>query len=366
MPDRHTRSSEYLAPASGTGHEIAAPPSHRTPTVDLLSDVLRSIRLTGALFFPFEAAAPWADQIPAGAGLVSSIQLGAQHVVSYHLVSHGCCWLTLADGPPARLDAGDIVVIPHGDPYTMSSAPGIRSEVPADAVLRFFREMADGTAPPVVEVAGDGGPDRCRLICGFLGCDVRPFNPVLEALPRLVHLRRGDIADDDRLGPLVAFAVAETRLQRPGAQNVLVRLSEVLFIEVIRRYLDSLPSDGTGWLSGLRDPVVGRALALLHEECGASWTLERLAKASGVSRSALAERFTHVVGQPPMRYLAHWRMQRASRLLLSGAKVSSVALEVGYQSEAAFSRAFKDIAGVSPALWRRRNSAPARSEHRIR
>jgi AraC-like DNA-binding protein len=159
----------------------------------------------------------------------------------------------------------------------------------------------------------------------------------------------------DRLSPLVEFALAESRQRRSGAQSVLLRLSEVLFIEVVRRYLDSLAAGRTGWLAGLRDPIAGRALAMLHDRPAAPWTLEQLAKDIGVSRSALADRFAHVVGQPPMRYLARWRMQLASRLLADGtAKVSAVALDVGYQSEAAFSRAFKEIVGVSPATWRRR------------
>lgn len=324
----------------------------------MLSDVLRTIRLTGALFFPFEASSPWADDIPAATGLVPAILPAAQHVVSYHIVSAGTCWVTLIDAEAVRLQAGDIIVIPHADAYSISSAPGVRSDMPADAVLMFFRQMAAGSTPSAV-IEGGGGPDRADLVCGFLGCDVRPFNPVLEALPRLVHIQRPpEVSDRDRLGPLIEFAVAESRQQRSGAQSVLLRLSEVLFIEVVRRYLDSLAPDRTGWLAGLRDPVAGRVLAMLHDRPAEPWTLEQLAKHAGVSRSALADRFTHVVGQPPMRYLAHWRMQLASRLLADGtAKVSAVALDVGYQSEAAFSRAFKEIVGVAPATWRRERSA---------
>ena len=319
----------------------------------MLSDVLRTIRLTGALFFRLQASSPWADEIPAATGLVSSILPGAQQVVSYHIVSEGSCWLTLLDGEPVRLGTGDIVVIPHGNAYVMSSAPGMRPDMPIDAVLTFFRQMATGCAAPIV-IEGDGGPERANLVCGFLGCDIRPFNPVMEALPRLVHLRRPpEGSPRDRLTPLIEFAVAESRDRRAGGQSVLLRLSEVLFIEVLRCYLDSLSTDRTGWLSGLREPTVGRALVLLHDRPADAWTLERLANDAGVSRSTLAERFSHLVGEPPMRYLARWRMQLASRLLLDGtAKVSAVAFDVGYQSEAAFSRAFKDMVGVSPATWR--------------
>ena len=197
------------------------------------------------------------------------------------------------------------------------------------------------------------------IVCGFLGCDVRPFNPVLESLPRLLHLpKQVDGPMHDRLASLVEFTIAESRDRRAGSKSVLLRLSEILFIEVVRRYLDSLEPGRTGWLAGLRDPLVGRALALLHDRPALAWTLDRLAKDSGASRSTLADRFAHVIGQPPMRYLTQWRMQLASRLLADGrSKVSAVALDVGYQSEAAFSRAFKDTMGVSPAAWRRSRSA---------
>ena len=320
----------------------------------MLSDVLRTIRLTGALFFPLEATSPWADQIPRGDALAGAILPAAQHVVSYHIVSAGCCWITFGDHPPVRLERGDIVVIPHGDAYLISSAPGMRTKLPTDAVLTFFHDMAAGTAPSIV-VEGGGGPERADLVCGFLGCDVRPFNPVLAALPQLVHLQRPPaVSAHDRLSPLIDFAVAESRERRSGAQSVLLRLSEVLFIEVVRRYLDTLATGRTGWLAGLRDPVVGPALASLHDRPSAAWTLDRLARKIGVSRSTLADRFTHVVGQPPMRYLMQWRIQLAGRLLADGtSKVAAVAQDVGYQSEAAFSRAFKEIVGVSPAAWRR-------------
>jgi AraC-like DNA-binding protein len=326
---------------------------------DVLSDVLRTVRLTGALFFPMETSSPWVDEVPRVSAFASLLLPRTQHVVSYHVVKRGTCWAGLEDGSPLKLETGDILVVPHGDAYFMSSAPELRtSGVPADTVVAFFRQMMTASAPSVV-TEGGGGPERADIVCGFLGCDIRPFNPVLEALPRLVHVRRPPaVSADDRLNPLIEFALEESRQRRSGAQSVLLRLSEILFIAVIRRYLDSLAEDRTGWLAGLRDPVVGRALVVLHARPALPWTLEQLAKEIGVSRSALADRFAHVVGQPPMRYLAHWRMQLASRLLADGtAKVSAVALDVGYQSEAAFSRAFKDIVGVSPAMWRRR-SAP--------
>jgi AraC-like DNA-binding protein len=335
------------------------PPSSvpTAPGADVLSDALRTVRLTGALFFRVEASSPWADEMPSAAVYAPTLLPGAQHVISYHIVTRGACWASVLDGPAVRLEAGDIFVVPHGDPYVMSSAPGLRGEFPADAVVSFFRQMGAGSAPSVVEEGGPG-PHCVDLVCGFLGCDVRPFNPVLEALPRLIHLRRP--AAEGHLGHLVEFAVAESLQRRSGARCVLLRLSEVLFVEVVRRFLDGLAEGQTGWLAGLQDPTVGHALALLHDRAAHAWTVDQLARETGVSRSALADRFTHLVGQPPMRYLAQWRMQLAARLLSDGAtKVSAVALDVGYESEAAFSRAFKKLVGVPPAAWRRRSIAGA-------
>jgi AraC-like DNA-binding protein len=193
------------------------------------------------------------------------------------------------------------------------------------------------------------------VLCGFLGCDALPFNPVLAALPRLLHVRGTAGHGDDRLGHLIEFALAEVAEPRAGRACVLLRISELMFVEVVRRYLASMPAEQTGWLAGLRDPEVGRALAWLHRQPAHGWTVEELGRRSGLSRSTLAERFTALVGQPPMQYLARWRMQIAASLLADDrSKVSSVALEVGYDSEAAFSRAFKSLVGCSPAAWRKR------------
>lgn len=337
------------------GRGRAGPPAGETAAqgADVLSDVLDTVRLTGAVFFPMEASVPWVDEVPAASAFAPVVLPGAQHVVSYHIVTAGACWAAIAGEPVVRLQAGDILVVPHGDPYVLSSAPGLRSDAAPEAVIDFFRQLAAGPVPPMVSEGGDG-PKCAELICGFLGCDVRPFNPVLQALPRLVHLERPDHATGrDRLTELVAFAVEESRQRRAGARCVLLRLSEILFVEVVRRCLDSVPAE-RGWLAGLRDPVVGQALLAIHERPAAPWTLDALARGAGASRSALADRFTHLVGQPPMHYLARWRMQLAARRLEeASSKVAAVALEVGYDSEAAFSRAFKKIAGASPAAWRR-------------
>jgi len=190
-----------------------------------------------------------------------------------------------------------------------------------------------------------------------LGCDALPFNPVLTTLPALMKVR---VHDDsaNRLKALVEFAVAESNGARPGSRSVLLRIAELVFVEVLRSYLTTASEDGANWLGGLRDPVVGRALARLHSQPARAWTLPELAHEAGASRSVLAERFAYFVGHPPMLYLTRWRMQLAAgRLAAGAASVSAVASEVGYESEAAFCRAFKKVTGVTPASWRSRQRA---------
>jgi AraC-like DNA-binding protein len=321
---------------------------------DILSDVLEAVRLTGALFFLVDARTPWVAEAPASTDLVSVLLPQAQHVVSYHVVSHGACWCESPGLPPMRLETGDVLVVPHGHAYQLASTCGLRTGWSLDDALAWFRAMAGGQLPLVVTEGGDG-PEHLNLVCGFLGCDALPFNPVLTMLPALVRVRlQGDSAV--RLNGLLEFAVTEATCGRPGSRSVLLRIAELVFVEVLRSYLTtSAPGDGASWLGGLRDPIVGRALARLHGEPARAWTLQELARDVGSSRSVLAERFASFVGQPPMLYLTHWRMQlAASRLAAGAAPVNAVASEVGYESEAAFNRAFKKVTGVTPASWRSR------------
>jgi AraC-like DNA-binding protein len=345
----------------GRGHDPSSGSHARASGIegDLLSEVLRSVRLTGALFFLVDATTPWVEELPAASAFAAVLLPEAQHVVSYHIVIQGSCWGWLAEnrGASIPLEAGDILVIPHGDAYGLSTARGLRATYTSAEALAFLRGMVSGELPSVVSEGG-GGPDRLQVLCGFLGCDVRPFNPVLAALPRLLHLPASAQPQGGPLGPLIQFALSETRDRRPGARCTLLRLSELMFVEAVRRHLAATPVEGPGWLSGLRDPAIGRALCVLHERPAQAWTLAGLAREVGLSRSTLAERFTHFVGEPPMQYLARWRMQLAGRRLAEGAvKVSAIAREVGYDSEAAFSRAFKRMTGAAPASWRRVSSA---------
>ena len=339
MAQETARSSEPHAPASGV---------HAGASADVLSDVLRSVRLTGAVYFDFELSSPWVAEAPPSREIAATVMPGAQRVIEYHLIARGGCWANLVGGPPIRLQEGDLIVFPQGDPHVLSSAPGMRAE---PDMSMFVRPSA---ALPIVYERGGGGQDRARVVCCFLGCDERPFNPLLTALPRVIHLSgTGNLATGGWLATLLNIAVRESGSARAGRDNILARMSELMFVEAIRRYIETLPPAHTGWLAGLRDPVVGQALATLHGDPVAPWTVESLAKAVAVSRSVLAERFAEMVGQPPMQYLALWRMQLASRRLLDGEPLAEVAAAVGYESEAAFSRAFKKLVGESPATWRR-------------
>jgi len=317
-------------------------------TADVLSDVLRAVRLTGAVYFDFELSSPWVAEAPPSREIAAKVMPGAQRVIEYHLLARGACWGHVVGQEPMRLREGDLIVFPQGDAHVLSSAPGMRAAPDMSAFAR------PSTPLPIVYELGGGGPERARVVCGFLGCDERPYNPLLTALPTVIHLAAaGPHATIGWLGTLLNIAVKESGSARAGSENVLARLSELMFVEAIRRYLETLPPAQTGWLAGLRDPVVGQALSALHGQPSESWTVERLARLVGLSRSVFAERFTDMVGQPPMQYLALWRMQLASRLLVEGGQVAAVACAVGYESEAAFSRAFKKLVGQAPATWRR-------------
>jgi AraC-like DNA-binding protein len=326
-------------------------------TPDAISDVLRVVRLKGAVFFRVVGCPPWVAEAPDGRAILSTTIPGAQHLLSYHMVTEGACWAALLGEPPIRLEAGDVIVFPHGDPHVVSSSPGMRDKPNLD----LYRRPADGILPFSFSTR-DGGTSDAHLVCGFLGCDARPFNPLLETLPRLLHVRPDPAERDGLLFQFARLVVSEVQSKDPGSEAVLARLSELMFVAVLRRHLRTLAPEQTGWLAGLRDPFVGRALGQLHARPAHPWTLGDLAREAGLSRSALADRFVQFIGTPPMQYLAQWRMQVAASLLADGASVTAAGFEVGYGSEAAFSRAFKKIVGVPPVEWRRRMVRPHQVE----
>lgn len=315
--------------------------------MDALSDVLQAIRLTGSIFFDISATEPWVAETPEGRSVVAAMFPGSEHMMCYHVITRGSCWASVPGEPLIELTAGDIIVLPHGDTHVLSSTPGLRQS----PNIAMYRRPADGKLPSSISMGGAEGKQGAEFICGFLGCDAKPFNPLLAALPRIIRV------SDRNTGVLatyVRFAISESRDSRIGGQSVLGRLSELMFVDAIRHYLETLPSNQLNWLAGLRDTYVGRALTTLHRQPAHDWTIDSLAKEVALSRSAFSERFTQFVGQPPMQYLANWRMQLASTHLVGGRdSVAVIANRVGYDSEAAFSRAFKKSVGVSPGEWRK-------------
>jgi AraC-like DNA-binding protein len=310
-------------------------------TFDPISDVLRVVRLDGAFFYATRAAAPWIVESAPARELRPQILPDSEHLIAYHILTEGHCFVRLLGEEPVEMLAGDVIVFPHGDPNVMSSGRDLR----APNVTTSFAQRY-----PETVILGGGEPLAASFVCGFLGCDRTPFNPLLASLPRLLHMRRMPRAWLDAFAGRVTD---RSLMGSPGAAGVLTRLAELMFIEVLRRYLDELPPGQSGWLAGLQDEVVGKALSLIHSQPGRPWTLETLAAETYSSRTSLAKRFTEQVGQPPMQYLTQWRMQVAANLLSQGGvKVASIAREVGYDSEAAFSRAFKKATGTAPGGWR--------------
>jgi AraC-like DNA-binding protein len=329
------------------------PPAPAPKAVDPLAAVFQAVRLRGAVYFLVDASPPWVAFAPAGAELAPRLMPEAQHLIEYHVVKRGTFYGGLQGGPLVALGPGDVIVFPQGDPHMLSSTPTPR-RAGLGATDELERLLAR-TAPPFAIRAGGKGQPTAEVVCGFLGCDLRPFNPLIAALPRVLHVRADQASDP--LNSLIALTLAESQGLRAGSGCMLARLSEMMFIEVVRLHLQTLPSEQPGWLAGLRDPVVGRALSVLHGDPARDWTLVHLAEAVAVSRSALAERFRQWTGLAPMQYLAQWRMQLAAGRLADGtSSVAGVAFDVGYGSEAAFSRAFKKLVGVPPSVWRDRGA----------
>jgi AraC family transcriptional regulator, alkane utilization regulator len=315
--------------------------------MEVLSDLLRDVKLAGAVFLDVEFRDPWC--IAARGKFPRLLMPDAEHIINYHFIVEGRCRIRLERGNvDLELEAGDVVVAPHGDAQVMGSAMQLAPR-PLSEVLTLPKrgEVA------VARYGGNGA--ATRVVCGFIACDPHLCGPILSALPRMFKVSIGRSPSGEWLQNSIRHSVAEAASLRAGADVILARLSEVLFVEALRCYVEALPAEHTGWLAGLRDPLVGKSLRLLHGQYERAWTVDQLASEVGCSRSVLAERFTHYVGQPPMQYLTKWRLARAaSRLRSGGTRLARIAADVGYESEAAFNRAFKREFGMPPALWRRR------------
>jgi AraC-like DNA-binding protein len=307
------------------------------------------VRLTGAAFFEVAASDTWAIESPSRELILPKVLPGANHLVAYHAVTAGRCFATPSGGAPVTLEAGQVIVFTDAHSHVMSSQPGLSGTPTTADVI----EIATAGELPYCINCGDG-PVSTRLVCGYLACDAGPFNPLFDHLPRVITAGRTDRGELGWLAQFIRFAVEEAAQKRTGHETILTKLSELMFIDVLRDHIEKLPLQERGWLAGLRDPFIGKALSLMHAKPAHAWTLEELAKLVGQSRSVLAERFADVVGIPPMQYLSKWRMQIAAECLGSGnTSLSEIAARVGYESDSAFSRAFKKMTGIAPSAWRR-------------
>jgi AraC-like DNA-binding protein len=315
--------------------------------LDVLSEVLRTVRLTGATFFSAEFRAPWGFTSPPIETVASSLQDRDAHLVLFHLVLEGRATARVEGAPDITLQAGDIVAFPQGHAHRVWQGRPARWYDTAPAV----RQALAGDLQ-VTRIEGSG--DVTRFVCGYFSCDRWASTVVLAGLPPVISV---SVRDGDRrswLEEAIQFLAAEAASDHAGRSALLTRLSEALFVETLRRWMVALPADRRGWLSGARDIVVGRALAALHQDPSRRWTIESLARDIGTSRSTLADRFSHYLDEPPMAYLARWRLQLGARLLTTTQQsVLEVAGRVGYESEAAFNRAFRREFGLPPGRYRR-------------
>lgn len=324
--------------------------------MDVLSEVLREVRLTGAVYFDVGAGAPWVATTPGSATICPAVMPAFEHVIAFHIMLEGRAWAQLADAsePAICLEIGDGVIFARGDCHSMGSEVGQHS-LPN---LEMYRRPSSGTLPYVLREFGGGG-ERSRFACAFLGCDVRPYNPVIDALPRLLPVRKTTTAGRQTF-ELMRTALEESQNPRAGSEAILARSSELMFLHAVRQYIDGLPQESRGWLAALRDTQIGAALRAMHTQPATQWTLDSLGREVGMSRTAFSERFTAVMGMPAMQYLSKWRLQIAAGLLdQQRTSIKRVAADVGYDSQASFNRAFKREVGMPPGAWRRRRVSSA-------
>jgi AraC-like DNA-binding protein len=328
------------------------PDRGRKPAMDALSDVLRVAHLTGGVFLHADFFAPWCMSARVPPEQCQPALGPASHMILYHYVVEGDLHIRV-EGEEAQqlvIGAGEVILLPRNDPHLMGSDLSL----PPVTGREIINPPRDGGLS-TIHYGGSG--KRTHIICGFLGCASAVGNPVISTLPALLKLNVEQDGAAEWIRSTFQYAAAEVSAGRPGSETVLAKLSELLFVEAVRRYAESLPDGQTGWLAGLREPYVARALALLHRDISRRWTVDELGREVGLSRSALAERFIRLIGVPPMHYLANWRMQVATQKLRdTNASLAQIAEIVGYDSEAAFSRAFRKALGTPPATWRRSNS----------
>jgi AraC-like DNA-binding protein len=341
------------AQSLASAHASAARPAPRKiSSADTLSNVLKSVRLEGALFLDAEFTAPWCMRGRYGMTSIKQQLAGAEHVVMFHFLIEGSCLVRLADGgKEIEVSAGDLVLFPQDDRHLMGSALNL-APLEADFLIDAAGAIAED--PDFVRIRHGGGGAATRFVCGYLACSRSLCRPLFEALPRVLRIPMGDGPAADLLRELLRVGVRESKASRPGTQSTLAKLAELVFVEALRRYVEDMPPGGQGWLAAMRDVTIGRALTLLHEAPMRPWTVESLAHEVALSRSLFAQRFSALVGESPMQYLMRWRLALAARALrASSDPIARVAERCGYETEAAFSRAFKREFGLPPSTWRK-------------
>ncbi len=325
--------------------------------MDAFSDILSGLKLNGALYFSAEFSAPWCFSSPPATALAGLLALGKPHLVIYHFLMEGHARVTLADGQSVELQPGDVVILPHGDPHQMTSGKGATAAFQSSAILSKI-ESRD-----LSPLQAGGGGDTARFACGYMACDPDIGRPILSGLPSIFKVNIRTDRSGEWLENSILHLVEEAASERVGSAAMLAKLSEALFVDTLRRFVAGLPEQQVGWLAGARDPIVGKSLGLLHSRVAHPWTIAGLADAVGISRSGLVERFTRYLCEPPMTYLTRWRLQLAARLLERTPRgVAEIAAEVGYESEAAFNRAFKREFRQPPGKYRREHKQLARAK----
>lgn len=330
-----------------TPHALPETPDN----TDILSDLLGNMHLSGVVMFRTEFREPWSLLTPEGEQMARLLSIRSAHIIPFHIIAQGACRIELAGSEPVWLEEGDVVLLPYAHTHTLHGREPAPT-VPVGPML-----------PPqpwhdifTLHYGGEGAVTS--LICGFLKCDELLFHPILRHLPALIHARPGVEPADEWLASTIRHTAHEASHAAPGARCMLPRLTELMFVEILRTYMRTLSTNELGWFAALKDPVAGAALKLLHGSPLGSWDVNTLARRIGTSRSVLTDRFKHFLGQPPIQYLTHWRLQLGAQALKASEQpMKRIAEQAGYESEAAFSRAFKRKFGLPPAEWRRQQAS---------
>jgi len=314
-------------------------------TGDPLSDVLSSVRLTGGIFLEARFTAPWSISGKLTHEAVSGFLRNPGQLICYHVVTRGQLLVALEGEAPVLVRAGEVVILPRNDFHTMAS-DGYCEPVEIGSLLQASPNGG------LTRIEHGGGGEEADVICGFLGSE-DAFNPLIASLPRVLTLDIRNGMSRDWIETSVRYAANDLVAGRAAGSSVMSRLAELLLIEAVRHYSQAIAAEDEGWLKGLSDPQIGRALTLIHSNIAADWSTDKLAEAVAMSRSSFVDRFSALVGMPPIRYLTAWRLRSAKmQLRETRMSVAQLAWSVGYKSEEAFSRAFKREYGLPPVQWK--------------